>query len=770
MEFQNLLEFEKNNSSNIPFILEQYISFKSKYKDFIILYRVGDFYETYFEDALEFSKICDILLTKRKFKAGEIPMAGVPHKTAENYIEKLIKNGKKIVVVEQTEDKDENGRLIRKVSKIYTEGCLVESKFLDANENNFLSSVYKKGDIYEFAYTDVSVGEIFRTCGNLNEIKCELTRISPKELLIPKDTKLEADIYKNYKTEKLNKSFYEGQEENKAALAILNYAKFVLREFIPKFEEIKDYKIQTHLLLDFMTRKNLEITKNSYNNKKEGSLFWALDYTKTPMGKRLLSLLISSPLYNLAEIEKRQEAIETLLKNKKARKKLDEILSNIKDVLRISSRMSNLTISPIEFFILKESLKVLNEIEKIKKELKSGWLKENNEDENLLEDFYDILDRTLSDNIDDIKSGNYFKNGANTELDLLSDELNCHLNEIKQYETTLRENSKEASLSIIKKGGSYYIEAKSKKPPYESDLRVVQNLKNSTRYTTNRLILLEEKIMALENKIDEKKAYIFENLRKYSKELTEDIRKYSKTVAVLDVLCSLAHVIEKNNLTKPEIKNNSNITIKNLRHLPAEKILNSFEPLNLGFEKSYFIILTGKNGSGKSTLLKALASIIILAQSGFYVPAQSAKLPLVDKLFTCLSVSDEFVNKKSTHQMQMNKVAYILREMTDDSVILLDEIGKHTFYKDGISLFYAITKYLTEKSKAKTILTTHFLDLKNLFFDMEDKVSFMKIDNSKNQRELVFGITDTSSGIEAAKNEGVFNEIIENSKKCYSVL
>lgn len=770
MEFQNFLKTEEVNPSDLTPIMKQYYDFKIEYKDFILLFQVGSFFETYFDDAVIFSKICGLTVTKRKFKTGNVLMAGIPVSELEIYVNKLIKNNLKVVVVSQMGKKDENGFMERKVTKTYTGGCLFDIEFLNPKENNYLASVYKCGDIYQICYSDISTGEIYFSSGDSDEIRCELGRISPVELLIPSGNEIEKELYEAYNFELSDERFFKGEYENFAVNGVINYAKYILKDLMIEFEELKKYDIKKILMMDFLTRKNLELTYNSYNKSEKGTILKSLDNCKTPMGKRLLSSIISTPLSDLKEIQKRQNTLKKFLENDKITEKLSFLLTGLGDISRLKSRMSNKTITPLEFLTLKEGLKILSEIEKIRDEFDSEILNSSLEETEILIDFSDILERVFEDDAEMVKSGKFIKKGANSELDILFNEYENLKKEIKDYEKALQIYTNINALKIVKSKGAFFIEIPNGSVnPLGADFRVIQKLKAITKYTTDKLLVLEEKIFSTSSKIEETKKSVFENLKKYAKEIAPYVGKYSKVLALSDVFQSFYFSVREDNLVCPLIKENGKIKIEKGRHIAAEKILFGFEPLDFEFEKQ-LTILTGRNGIGKSTLLKEIATNIILAQAGCFVPCSYAEFPLFCKLFSVLNVSDDLINKKSVHQAQMREVSRITRLMDDKSIILLDEIGKNTSYKEGISILYGLMRYFLEDGKAKIISSTHFLYIKELLNGFEDKISYVKMTECNEKREISSGISEKSKGIEAAKEENLPEKVINYANEALDII
>ena len=767
MEFQNFLKFEEIKKEELSFVFRQYYDFKEQYKDFVLFFRIGEFYETYFKDAIIISDVLGCNLTKRKFNLeGIAPMAGIPYRSLNSAVQKLLKNNFKVVVVNQTDEKDENGKFIRKIERIYTKGTVFENQFLNAKENNYLASIFNLKNGLELCYTDISTGDVYITKGTINEIQNELARINPSELLILNDGSINPEIYSIYKYELLNEKFLTPTNlaESKAFSLVYNYSNHILDRFKIEFGEIKFYDVKNLVSIDFYTRKNLEITKNILNNSEFGSLVWAINKCKTQMGKRKLLSMITSPLFNENEIKKRQNAIQILIKKKKECEKLAELISTAGDILRLTSKISNKTIKEEDFLILKESLLNISKINKILKKLKIELLENFEFDCTNLEDLAEILDKTF----DTDEKGAFIKNGANAELDLLLSQKEEILDKIKLYEKELKEKTKINSIKILEKKGSLLIELPTTATnPIGADFRLVKKTKTILKFTTDKLIELEEFLASTNYKIEQVKENFLLNLINFTKELNNDIRNYAKKIALLDCLISNAELTKEFNLTKPKITDNS-FKIEKGSHIVLNKLIKNYEKLNLDFDFSNLILLTGKNGSGKSTLLKQIATTVILAQAGLFVPCENFEFPLSDKLFAVSNVTDDFINKKSTHQMQIKQVAYCMENITNKSLVLFDEIGKNTSYKDGISILFGIIKYLIENNKAKTVISTHFLSISELLDEYENKINFLQILN-EGKREIIKGISNESKGIEALIEEKMPDEIIKYSMEVYNL-
>ncbi len=757
MEIQKFFKFNDINPEQISGILKQYYDIKKKYKDYIVLFRAGDFYETYFDDAITFSNVSSITLTKKKFKnMPDVLMAGVNNRSVQCHIDKLLKNNYKVVIVEEKSAKSQDGILMRDIAKIYTNGTLFEPEFLTPNENNYIASISKNNENYDFSYADVSTGDIYKTKGTLNDVILELSRISPKELLIRESSNIDPKIYSNYKYEILDEEFYE-EEENYAYSGILNYSKNILKDFVIEFEQVEDYNVKDFMQMDFLTRKNLELNKNSYNNTTYGSLLWTLDNCKTPMGKRLLSSFISSPLYNIEEIEKRYDLLDKILSIPDSEEKLSSILDNTGDISRISSKLSNKTVLPLEFLTLKDGFSKVKEASKLIEKLNSPIFNKTRHFK-ILSDFYEILNKTIEDDTDKIEKGYYIKKGADTELDLLFMDFSEIEGQIEEYRLSLIECTKIKNLKIIQKQGSFYIEVPNGATSLIGyDFRLCRELRNTKRYTTGKLLELEEKYFSTLSKITNVQKTIFSELKTNAGELTGQIREYSKNIALLDVFYSFLKSVKEYDLKRPFICEGAPVKIQKGRHIVVQK-LNEFVPLDFNFENSKLIVLTGANGAGKSTLLKELGLITVLSQAGCFIPSESVKISPVDRLFAVLNVSDNLFGQKSSHQAQMSEISKVMEYATKKSLILFDEIGKSTSYKDGISILYAVIRYFIEEKFSTTVCATHYLEIKDLLKDYENDILYLQMNKN---RQITKGIAKNSRGVDTLYEENLPEKVIK---------
>lgn len=792
MEYQNFIKSIDIDIEKAPKSLKQYLDIKRQNPDCIIFFRLGDFYETYFEDAIVLSKTCGILLTKRKFvELGEIPMAGVPHHNSDIYISKLTNEKYKVSIVEQIERKEDvkKGEILkREVIRTYTKGTLIDESFLDSKKNNFIVSILKENNKYGLSYADISTGEFFITEGMLDNILCELSKINPSEMLLKMKARniepmkavpeKEADIDKiisekhNYTL--IGEDFYtlEFQNEDlleyktglKCANSIINYVKKTQKSFTPKLDIIKKYNISNYLIMNQKTRENLELNKNLGDGKKTGSIFWALDECKTSMGKRLLAAFLNEPLYNIFEIEKRLDGVEELVKNPDKLKNLDNLLDNLSDTSRLSSKLSNGTISPKELLAIKNTLNIVENFEDITSKFNSKILQPNSKNEALI-DFRNILEKSIKDEPSgNIRVGNIIKEGANGTLDAILGEISKLENKIKNYEEELIQITGIKNLKInYAKNTGYSIDltildgVKFKNAIENSTLK--QKLSSVEKYTTKTLMEIEEKLLSLKLKSYEIEHDTFLKLREYAKELTEPLREFSADVALKDVILSFAKVSLEYGFKRPKFTNSFKYKVSNGAHPSLIKLLANkniqVDRLDVNFDDlKRCKILTGANMIGKSTYLRQIAALIIMAQTGSFVPAEDFEANLIDKIYARMGASDNMLDGNSAFMCEMLDVAEILRNSTEHSLILLDETGKSTSYSDAMAVSYGVIKYITEKIKAKCAFATHFHDMAHLEDEIKSIANYclvLKNENEKSERRLKTGVSTKSQGLNVAK-------------------
>lgn len=813
---------------NVTPVMQQYLEIKRQYQDVILLYRLGDFYETFFEDAIIMSRELEITLTGRDAGQvlGRIPLAGVPAKSIDNYLEKLIEKNYKVAICEQLEDpKESKGIVKRGVVRLVTAGTLTESNLLKQNSNNYICAIFKdkKGDdLYGFAYTDISTGEFKTTQASLNMLLSELARLQPSEIIAPslaqkimpfqivpeEKIDLPDEILNNYNCSKVPSSVFEtnfalnnlktvfktnsleafGYENYKlgfqASGALVSYIWETMKENFPKFDTISPYELSEYVLIDASTRKNLELTETLREKGKYGSLLWAIDSTKTNMGTRLLKSWICQPLKNISQIEQRQNIIEELIEKPNVRLELTNILSKIYDIQRLSTRLSNNSANPRDFLSLKDTLLLLPEIIKSTNKLDTNAFDKLSEYELELNEFASIVDRTIKEDAPVIsKEGGIIKEGVSGELDYFNGLLTGGEKWLKEFEESEKEKTGCKFLKVgYNKIFGFFIEITN------SNLNLVPNnyvrkqtLTNAERFITDELKKHEDDVLSAQFKARELENKLFNDLKNYSKEYVTKIREVADCIAKIDVLTSLSTVAIENNYTKPIMDESGDFLVKNGRHPVLEKILplgayvaNDLE-LTCGNNTdktefmTEFMILTGPNMAGKSTFMRQNALITILAQMGAYVPADYAKIGLVDKIFTRVGASDDLTLGQSTFMVEMIETANILNSATEKSLILLDEIGRGTSTYDGVAIAWAVAEFIATKVKARCIFATHYHEL-NVMTNTYPQIKNYRITISEENGEIEFlrkivqGGASKSYGIQVAKMAGLPNSVISRSQ------
>lgn len=819
-EINHVNSLDVNIADTTP-VMQQYLEIKKQHQDSILLYRLGDFYETFFEDAVLLSRELELTLTGRDAGAlGRIPLAGVPAKSIDGYLEKLIEKNFKVAICEQLEDpKATKGIVKRGVVRLVTAGTLTESNLLEKNSNNYICAIFpdKKQDLFGFSYTDISTGEFKVTQAPLNMILAELARLKPSEIVAPSITQkvmpfqivpdekidLPDEITQNYNCSKVPSSIFEvnfainnlktvfkanslesfGYENYKlgfqAAGAIVAYIWENMKENFPKFDIIEPYELSQFVMMDASTRKNLELTETLREKSKYGSLLWAIDKTKTNMGARLLKSWICQPLKDIEEITKRQDVISELIANPEIRNNLSNILSKTYDIQRLSTRLSNNSANPRDFLSLKDTLFLLPEIIENVKLLGQNQFEKLSEYEEELTEFANILDRSILEDAPIIaKDGGVIKPGVSGELDYFNDLLTGGEKWLKEFEESEKEKTGMKFLKVgFNKVFGYFIEITN------SNLNMVPNnyvrkqtLSNAERFITDELKKHEDDVLSAQFKARELENKLFADLKNYSKEYVTKIREIADCIAKIDVLNSLATTAIENNYTRPVVDEGNSFEIKNGRHAVLELILPLGQYVSNDLELAYnssditqFMILTGPNMAGKSTFMRQNALIAILAQIGSYVPADFAKIGLVDNIFTRVGASDDLTLGQSTFMVEMIETAYILNSATEKSLILLDEIGRGTSTYDGVAIAWAVAEFIATKICARCIFATHYHEL-NVMTRTYPQIKNYRITISEENGEIEFlrkivqGGASKSYGIQVAQMAGLPSSVIDRSK------
>lgn len=803
--------------------MQEYLKIKRQNPDKILLYRLGDFYETFFEDAVTMSKVLEITLTGREQgKFGRIPLAGIPAKSVNGYIEKLVQKNYKVVICDQLEDpKFAKGIVKRGVTRIITSGTLTESEMLNQNSNNYICALFKdeKSELWGFSYADISTGEFKVTQSSYELILAELARISPTEVIGPSKKQdiqpfqivpeekidLPDDIVKLYNCSKIPASVFDehfAQNNLKAvfeanSLEAFGYSRYKLgfrcagallayiwenmKENIPKFERIEPYELSEYMILDSSTRKNLELTHTSRDKNKYGSLLWAIDKTKTNMGARLLKNWVCQPLKNVEDINMRQDAVSELVDRNNERLNIANHLEQVSDIQRLSTKISNNSASPRDFVSLKTSLSVLPELLKVTEDFEHNPLETIAKYNDDITEYVDVIDRTINDENTPIllKEGNIIKEGVSGELDYLRDLLTGGEKWIENFSEKEKERTGIKSLKVgFNKVFGYFIEVTNTyldqiPPEYVRK----QTLTGAERFITDELKKHEDEVLNAKFKSTELEYKLFCDFREYSKEFVSTIREISDCIAQCDVFTCLAGVAIENNYTKPIIDSSDDFVVKNGRHPVLEKILplgeyvpNDLELKGNSTDTTQFMILTGPNMAGKSTYMRQNALIAILAQMGSWIPADYAKIGVVDKIFTRVGASDDLTLGQSTFMVEMIETACILNSATDRSFILLDEIGRGTSTYDGVAIAWSVAEYIATKIKARCIFATHYHEL-NVMTQTYPQIKNFRITISEENGEIEFlrkvvqGGASKSYGIQVAKMAGLPNAVIKRSQE-----
>jgi DNA mismatch repair protein MutS len=792
-------------------LMAQYTRIKENYPDTVLLFRMGDFFETFEEDAKIASKVLGITLTKRANGAAEdVPLAGFPHHAIDSYLPKLVRAGYRVAVCEQLEDpKQAKGIVKRDVVEVVTPGVAFSDKLLDHKKNNYLLSVYFQDEIAGLSFCDISTGEFQTYEVNRNEFSQQMGLINPSEILIPKKSKNElepifqkiapgtritkiddwifnydfcSELLMNHFNTKTLKGF--GIENMHAAIcasgAALNYLRETQKANLPHINKISRYNPSDYMILDFSTKRNLEITFTMHEGEREGSLFSILDRTATPMGGRMLKKWVTAPLKKLDPIIKRQLCVEEFVNNKTLRKNLIGELKEIGDLERLISKVCTGRINPREMIYLKSSLKKIPLVKQLLDQSAVETISTINERLNNLEQLVERIELAITDEPPlSIADGWVIRSGYNPELDELR-ELSTNAKDwISELQKTERERTKISSLKVsFNKVFGYYIEishANKDKVP-ENYIRK-QTLVNSERYITPELKEYEDKILNAQENISKLEFELFDQIRIYAASFSKEIQENAQLIAMLDCYQSLAECADEYEYVKPILDESDVITITDGRHPVVERILQPGEKFtpnscDLSSSENQIIILTGPNMAGKSVYLRQTGLIVLLAQIGSFVPAKDARIGLVDRIFTRVGASDNISAGESTFLVEMQEAANIINNATGKSLILLDEIGRGTSTFDGISIAWAITEYLHENPNinAKTLFATHYHEL-NEMAELFPRIKNYKVEVREYGDKVIFlhkvssGGADHSYGIQVAQMAGLPQFITSRAKE-----
>jgi len=792
-------------------LMTQFFQIKKENPDTILLFRVGDFFETFDEDAKIASKVLGIVLTKRaNGKASSVPLAGFPHHAIDTYLPKFIRAGYRVAICEQVENpKFAKGLVKREVVEVVTPGVVFSDKLLEFNKNNYLMSLHLDEEKVGVSFSDISTGEFFAYEVAEDKLKEQFSLINPAEILISKKDKdylepLIRTVFPNIRITKLEDWFFDydfandlikehfgvktlkgfGIENLNAGLCAagvnLNYLQETQKANLPHLNKISLYNPSDYMSLDFATKRNLEIMSTMQEGAREGSLIQVLDKTKTAMGGRMLKKWISAPLTRLDTILARQKSIEDFVKNNPLRDNLQNELKEISDLERLTSRISTGRANPRELVNLKLSLK---KIPIIKQLLDQAESKESKRIENALNELEHIISKIEIAITDEpplnINDGGIIRSGYNAELDELRDISKNAKTWIANLQRDERERSNIPSLKVgFNKVFGYYIEiSNAHKNKVPDDYIRKQTLVSSERYITPALKEYEDKILNAEEKISDLEFLLFNDIRKEVASFANEIQENAALIATLDCYLSLAESAAEYNYTKPILDNGNEIYIKNGRHPVVERILPPTESFvandcKLNNSEEQIIILTGPNMAGKSVYLRQTGLLVLLAQIGSFVPADEARIGIVDRIYTRVGASDNISAGESTFLVEMQEAANILNNATEHSLILLDEIGRGTSTFDGISIAWAITEYLHENPKvaAKTLFATHYHEL-NEMAEIFPRIKNMRVEVKEYGDKVIFlhkvspGSADHSYGIQVAQMAGLPTFVTNRAKE-----
>ena len=774
----------------------RYLETKEEYPDCILFYRLGDFYEMFFDDALTASRELELTLTGKNCGLSErAPMCGVPFHSASVYIQRLVAKGYKVAVCEQLSDpKEAKGLVDRGVVRVVTAGTLTDENMLDEKKNNYLCIIYKNNG-FALAFSDISTGEVFVTAvSDKAEAINEIVRYLPSEIVLNESAKASGvasgfDVsiseygaeFFGEDAEKINaqfKSVPELSDEQKCAVsAMIKYLEHTQKSRVSYVDTLTVYGTKEYMDIDSATRRNLEITETMREKARRGSLLGVLDRTKTSMGARKLKQWLEKPLINPIEINKRLYSVEELTKNIMLCDELRELLTGIYDMSRIMSRISLNSASPRDMVALKASLLKLPELNYILSKTTSPLLSEMNKNFDLMSDIAELLDMSISDDAPiSLKDGYVIKGGYNQELDELRLLTKNGKEWILSAEAEERERTGIKTLKIgYNKVFGYYIEVTKLNAEMVPDYYIrKQTLVNAERYITPQLKEMENKVLSASEQFIALEAQLFEEIRGKVVAEIDRLKKVCEIIATVDAIASLSQVAFKNGYVMPEVTAGGELIIKDGRHPVVEKMLKNsiFVPndTNLDTSDNRELIITGPNMAGKSTYMRQVALITLMAQVGSFVPCRYAKVGVVDKIFTRVGASDDIAQGQSTFMLEMVEVANILKNATKNSLVILDEIGRGTSTFDGLSIAWAVSEHMAQKIGAKTLFATHYHELTQLEDTIEGVKNYSVAvkkhgDDITFLRKIVRGGTDDSFGIEVSALAGVPKVVVTRAKE-----
>ena len=809
-------EVMKNISALSP-MMQKYLETKEEYKDCILFYRLGDFYEMFFDDALTASKVLEITLTGKNCGLEDrAPMCGVPFHSVEPYITKLIENGYKVAICEQVEDpKLAKGLVKREVTRIVTPGTNIDSMSLDENRNNYLMSVFIYMNNIGFSVCDVTTGDFYLSeISGIKNLYDEIFKYKPAEIICNsqflnsgldiedlkgkigtqvsclddyhfEENNCKKTLLKHFKVHSLIGMGIDDYELGViAAGSLLMYLNETQMISLNHITTLTPTSNGVYMVIDNATRRNLELTETMRDKQKWGSLLWVLDKTKTAMGARTLRSMTQQPLVNKDMIIERLDAVEYLYNEIIVREEIREDLNPVYDLERLLAKVSYKTLNPKDMIAIKESLRMVPYIKKAIMNCDIPLIKKIFDDIDPLLDIFEKIDKAIEEDPPfSVREGGIIKNGYNEGVDYLRVSKSEGKNWLANLESEEKEKTGIKTLKVkYNKVFGYYLEvSKSFIDMVPAEYIRKQTLSNAERYTTEKLKELEDTILNAQDKLCTLEYDLFEEIRVYIEENLLRIQKTAKAMALLDVLCSFAYVAETNRYVRPEINEKGSINIKEGRHPVVEKMVpdNQFIPNDtvLDNKKNNISIITGPNMAGKSTYMRQTALIVLMAQLGSFVPAKSASICVCDRIFTRVGASDDLASGQSTFMIEMNEVSNILRNATKDSLLILDEIGRGTSTLDGLSIAWAVIEHIANPKLlgAKTLFATHYHELTELEGKIPNVNNYCIAVQEEGDdiiflRKIIKGGTDRSYGIQVAKLAGVPDMVIERAKDILSTL
>ena len=805
------------NKEALSPMMQNYMATKEQYKDCILFYRLGDFYEMFFDDAITASRELEITLTGKACGLEEkAPMCGVPHHAVDIYTSRLISKGYKVAICEQLEDpKTTKGIVKRDVIRVVTPGTVIETNMLEEKKNNYIMSIVKSGINYGLAICDISTGDFYATQiklpeNNFEKLLDEYARFAPAELVVnevmgcqEKELNVLKDRNNTFVTIRDDKNFenndekildlytvVDGYEKEKdsfeneelivsAINGLLNYFTETQKVKLEHINKIKVYEVRKYMALDINARRSLELTERMRDKSKKGTLIWVLDKTSTSMGGRLLRRWINDPLLDLKEIKERLDSVQELKDNIILRGDIIEILRKVYDIERLAGKISYGNANARDMISLKNSIKNLPELKELLSNTNSKLLNKlyNRLDE--LKDIYELIEKAIVDEPPiSVKEGGIIKQGYNIEIDEYKKASTDGKNWIVALEAKEKERTGIRNLKVgYTKVFGYYIEITKSflKQVPENYIRK-QTLTGAERFITEELKEIENKVLGSEEKVVTLEYEEFVKIRNEIAKNIERLQISANAISIIDVLTSFGVVAEDNNYVYPDVNDGDIIDIKDGRHPVIEKMIDggSFveNDTYLDCKENRVAIITGPNMAGKSTYMRQVAIITLMAQIGCFVPATKATIGIVDKIFTRVGASDDLSSGQSTFMVEMNEVANILREATPKSLVILDEIGRGTSTYDGLSIAWAVAEYIADKEKigCKTLFATHYHEL----LELEEKVDGIKnyqVAVKEKGEDIIFlrkileGGTDESYGIHVAKLAGVPKTVVSRANK-----